>query len=67
MCSSVLGKTKGLPCAHNMRMRTMLISAKRLQLADFHEHWHTHWESSIELPDDRDLGHDAGVGAMLLQ
>ena len=48
-------------------MRTMLISAKRLQLADFHVHWHTHWESSIELPDDRDSGHDAGVGAKLLQ
>ena len=65
MCSSVLWKTKGLPCAHSMR--TMLISAKRLQLADFHVHWHTHWESSIELPDDRDSGHDADVGAMLLQ
>ena len=65
MCSSVLWKTKGLPCAHSMR--TMLISAKRLQLADFHVHWHTLWESSIELPDDRYSDRDAGVGAMLLQ
>ena len=48
-------------------MRTMLISAKRLQLAGFYEHWHTHGEPSLELSDDRGSGRDAGVGAMVLQ
>ena len=46
-------------------MRTMQISAKRLQHADFHVHRHTHGESSIEFPDDRGSGHDS-VDAMLL-
>ena len=38
VCSSVLRKTKGLPCAHEMHY--MLMSARRLQLTDFDKYWH---------------------------
>lgn len=44
------------------------MSTKRLKPADFHEHWHTHWESSVQdsRPNNSNPSLDAGVGAILL-